>query len=343
VTRLAVARPGLQTTVQDLGRVGFQALGVPVSGALDPVALRLANRLVGNDEGAAGLEIRLAGPSLEAVDGPVRLALAGTSTAFTVAAADGAVRTVEAWRAVDLAPGETAHFPALKDHATAIVAVAGGVDVAPVFGSRSTALRAGFGGLGGRALAAGDVLPLGRAAAGPCLGLADPPAGRFGGALRVVLGPQDDAFSEAGIAAFLAGPYRVGNDADRMGLRLEGPPIEHRTRADIPSDGIATGAIQVPGSGQPVLLLADHQTTGGYTKIAHVISADLVHAGRLMPGAEIRFRAVPVGEAEAARRALEREIAAAIARMAPVVGPGTVDLAALARANLISGVSAGGE
>lgn len=337
-TGLRILQPGLQATVQDLGRRGYQALGVPVCGALDPAALRLANCLVGNDEAAAGLECRLLGPAFTIVGGPIRLALAGAEADIRVEVG-GEIATYPAWRSFDVPDGAIVRIGALRHSGCAVLAVAGGLAVPVVLGSRSTDLKGGFGGYRGRALLTGDVLPVhGARPEGPCLELPDPPSLAFGGTLRVVLGPQASAFSTAGIATFLNTPYRVSREADRMGMRLEGEPLAFATGADIVSDGIATGSIQVPGSGLPIVLLADHQTIGGYAKIATVISADLPAAGRLLPGAVVRFAAVEVPEAEAARRALENDMARRMGRVSPVRERASIDTAALYGTNLISGV-----
>ncbi|MDF2998191.1 MAG: putative Allophanate hydrolase, subunit 2 [Xanthobacteraceae bacterium] len=335
---LRMLQPGPQTTVQDLGRLGFQALGVPSCGALDPVALRLANRLVGNEEGIAGLESRLIGPRFEVVGAPVRLALAGASAPIEVEL-DDTTRQVDAWRAFTVPAGSHVRIGALRGSGCAVLAIGGGLDVPKVLGSRSTDMKGGFGGYQGRALSAGDIIGIrGGALDGPDVELPVPPSLEFSGTLRVVLGPQADAFTADGIRTFLDTPFEVSREADRMGMRLIGPALSFVRGADIASDGIATGAIQVPGSGQPIVLLADHQTIGGYAKIATVISADLPAAGRLLPGAAIRFRAVTVAEAEEARRALEREIARLIESMAPARDVARIDEAALFSANLISGV-----
>lgn len=338
MTALRILQPGPQTTVQDLGRRGFQAFGVPVCGALDPVALRLANALVGNAATAAALEIRLAGPSFTAEGGPIRIALAGATVRIEVSHA-GETRHFAGWRGIDVPEGATVRIGALAASGCAVLAVAGGIDVPEVMGSRSTDLKGRYGGLAGRPLTNGDLVPVGAVdLSAPCLALPAPPALAFAGTLRVVLGPQDEAFTEAARATFLTATYRVSREADRMGMRLDGPPLDFVTRADIVSDGIATGSIQVPGSGLPILLLADHQTIGGYAKIATVISADLPAAGRLLPGAALRFAAVSVAEAEAARRAQEQALARSVASLEPVREGTRIDTDALWRANLISGV-----
>jgi UPF0271 protein len=335
---LRILQPGPQTTVQDLGRFGFQALGVPSCGALDPVALRLANRLVGNAEGAAALECRLIGPGFEVRGGSVRLALAGASASIEIEM-DGDTRLVPAWRAITVPAGAIVRISALRGSGCAVLAVAGGLDVPAALGSHSTDLKGGFGGHQGRSLRADDIIGVNRASPdGPDLELPSPPSLEFAGTLRVVLGPQSDAFTAEGLSAFLDTPYEVSREADRMGMRLIGPALSFVRSADIASDGIATGSIQVPGSGQPIILLADHQTIGGYAKIATVISADLPMAGRLLPGASIRFRAVSVHEAEEARRALERDVVRLIESMAPAREAASIDETALFSANLISGV-----
>lgn len=338
---LRILQPGLQSTVQDLGRGGFQAYGVPVCGALDSMALRLANALLGNAAGAAALEIRLLGPVFEVCDGPLRMALAGAQAEIEVNVG-GEMQLYRAWRAIDVPEGARVRIGALAGSGCAVLAFAGGIDVPPVLGSRSTDLKGGFGGHEGRALAAGDRLNISNAnALGPCLALPSPPATDGDVTLRAVPGPQADAFTEAALGAFFHTPYRVSREADRMGMRLDGTPLTFRGGADIVSDGIVTGAVQVPGSGLPILLLADHQTIGGYAKIATVISADLPRAGRLLPGATLRFTAVSVAEAEAARRVAEAELQRLIASMAPVREGAGLNLEALYGANLISGVVSG--
>jgi biotin-dependent carboxylase-like uncharacterized protein len=336
---LIVEAPGLATSVQDLGRFGHQAEGIPVSGALDPDALGAANALVGNAPGEAALEIRLLGPTLRVAADSVRVALCGTSSPLEILQPER--RQVQPWQSVRLARDAVLRVPALRDSATACLAVAGGFELPVILGSRSTCLRAGFGGLEGRMLVAGDRVPLRRAAAeergemrvAPVPDLA-PPA-----RVRVVLGPQDDLFTEAALAALLGAAFRVTADADRMGLRLAGPGLEHARGHDIVSDGIATGAIQVPGDGQPIVLLADHQTTGGYPKIATVISADLPALGRTAPGATLRFEAVSVAAAQAARAERERLLARLIGTLVPARSdPATLSSALLLSENLISGM-----
>ena len=334
---LTVVRQGLFATIQDLGRFGFQELGMPVAGALDPVALRLANALVGNPQGTAGLEIALLGPALR-VDAPtVRIAAVGP-LALTLEREGDAPQPLAPHRSHTLRQDDVLRLGAVDGTSVAYVAVAGGFALEPVMGSLSTYVRAGIGPLGGRPLAEGDRLPLAFEAApeGPDVELPQP-SDYGAGPLRAVLGPQEDRFTEAAVETFLSATYRVGKQADRMGLRLEGPALAHRGSADIPSDGLVTGSIQVPGNGQPILLLNDHQTAGGYAKIATVISADLPRAGRLRPGDSLSFQAVTVEEAEAIRRRQEQAIAGWIRAIRPVRPTGGIDLEALYAENLISG------
>ena len=338
-----VRAPGFHTTVQDLGRPGWQAIGVPVSGALDAVNLRVANGLVGNPPGAPALELLFSGPELEVAADTVRVALAGAGASLVTGGAHSP--SVPAGHSVTLSRGDALKVIVGSQSACCYLAVEGGFAVPPVLGSASTYVRAGIGGLEGRALLCADFLPLTieRATTRPELRLPSslPPTGDQ--LIRVVLGPQQECFTEATVAALLGSEFRVSQSADRMGMRLDGPLLQHRGGWDIVSDAIATGAIQVPGSGQPIVLLADHQTTGGYPKIATVISADLPVIGRRRPGDLIRFVVVTVEEAEALCRAEEHRLTELVAALQPVPSRNGVDLASLYDGNLISGVVSGVE
>lgn len=295
---LLVLDPGPLTTVQDLGRLGHQRVGIPPSGPMDRPAFVLANRLVGNPDGAAGLELTLKGPRLE-VQREALVAVTGAEMGLTVNDQEA-----PAWTAIRVRPGDVLAFRMASAGCRAYLAVAGGIDVPPVLGSRATYVRGRLGGLGGRALRKGDGLALG----------APPPGGRPGRQVpvarrpvypaevtcRVVLGPQDDRFTADGIAGFLAEPYEVTPQADRMGYRLKGPVITHARGHDIVSDGIPLGGIQVPGEGQPIVLLVDRQTTGGYTKVATVIGPDIARIGQTRPGQRVRFERVALEAAHAA-------------------------------------------
>ena len=331
---------GLLCTIQDLGRVGSQALGMPVAGALDPRALRIANTLVGNPEGMAALEIRISGPTFRVVADSVRIALVGTAAPITILAPSR--RSVPSMRSVRLSRGAEFRIGAIPDSACCYLAVEGGFDVPSVYGSQSTYLRGEIGGFEGRALREGDRIPLnsGSASPGPDNAATLPLEPDSNGPIRVVLGPQANYFSKAGIETFLGSPYSVTRDADRMGLRLDGPVIEHELGFNITSDGIVTGSIQVPGTGLPIVLLVDHQTTGGYPKIGTVISADLPRLGRMRPSTVLTFKAVEVAEAERLRRAQEDRVRRVVDTILPIPGSERPSNHRLRSVNLIDGVIA---
>jgi len=277
---LRVVEPGLLTTIQDRGRWGAQALGVPVAGPMDPWSHRMANRLVGNDEACAGLEVTLSGPMIEWL-APATVAVVGGAFALSV---DGA--RAEPGRAWRLPAGSRLAFGARTAGARAYVAVAGGIDVPLVLGSRSTDLASRLGGLGGRALRRGDRLEIGAGdgpppLAGRAVPVAPPPRG--GASLRVLAAPgwMGGRLSEVGLTGTR---FRIATSSNRMGYRLEGATA----RMAAPGAGLSTatpvGTIQVPPSGAPILLMADRQTTGGYLAPATLISADLGVAGQLGPG-----------------------------------------------------------
>jgi biotin-dependent carboxylase-like uncharacterized protein len=261
---------------------------------MDPYAHRLANALVGNDADAATLEVSLIGPEIEFEDERV-VALAGADFTLTVD------RTVAPGHsAFSVTAGARLRFGERRRGARAYLAVSGGIAVRPTFGSRATHLPSRMGGLDGRALRTGDRVPLGKSPRGrlPRLPAAGgrPEPSRLQAAspaeparVRVLPGPDHDRFADNALEALQSGPYRVGLDSDRMGFRLEGPTIDHGDGADIISDATPLASLQVPASGQPLLLMADRQTTGGYPKVATVITADVGIAGQLAPGDAIRF------------------------------------------------------
>ncbi len=276
------------TSIQDLGRWGFQSRGVPVAGPMDSYSHRLANALAGNVPSAATLEVTLIGPELLFDDERV-IGVAGAEFDLTV---DG--RAVAANRAFAISAGSHLQFGRRLRGTRAYIAMGGGIGVAPVLGSRATHLASRMGGLDGRSLEAGDRLPLGEP--GPQVRLHS--AGKLGvvqrsgepilhmvpdgcARVRVLPGPQADYFADEALRALQAAPYTVGRHSDRMGFRLEGAPLRHSRGADIISDATPMGTLQVPASGLPILLMADRQTTGGYAKIATVITADLDLAGQL--------------------------------------------------------------
>jgi len=340
IAQLLVHDPGPLATVQDLGRIGWQRFGVPQAGAMDRAAFLAANALVGNAPGAAAIEVTLSGGVVELDGAAARVAVTGGSFALAV---DG--RPVPPWRSFVLQGGARLAIGPAADAIRGYLAIAGGIAVEPVLGSRATHVRSGIGGLEGRALRAGDRLPLGPAPA-PCGDQEiDPAALRGGGdgALRVVLGPQDDYFARDQIDRFLAATYAVTGEADRMGYRLSGPTIAHSRGFNIISDGIPAGAVQIPGNGQPIVLLADRQPTGGYPKIATVVTPDLGHLAQRRPGETVRFRAVSLQEAGRIRRGWDARLADLAALLRPAEAGGTWDSARLLRLNLVGGVVAGHE
>ena len=304
---LEILEPGLLTTVQDRGRYGYQRYGVPVSGAMDEFALRMANLMAGNDQDAASMEVTVRGPKIE-FHSPTWIAVTGADISPEV---DG--QPLPMWESVEIGAGTVLTFGDLRDGMRAYVAVHGGIDVPPVMGSRSTYLKGRFGGLEGRALQAGDLLSTLPGDDIDFIAKQLPSsytAPVYGGIhrLRVVLGPQDNAFEQQALSRFLNSRYRIHPDSDRMGYMLDGPKIDQREGADIVSDGNPPGAIQIHGDGIPRILLADRGTTGGYTKIATVISSDLSSLAQALPGQSVSFRQVTVEEAQEALREQESVI-----------------------------------
>ena len=299
---ITVLRAGMLTTVQDLGRWGHQRLGIPVAGPMDAYSHRYANRLVANDEAAAALEVTLIGPEL-AVSHAIVCAVTGARFEVSVNGVAAPLDTP-----FEVPAGAHVRFGARGAGARAALAVRGGFELPLQYGSRATSLISRMGPFAGRALRAGDVLPIGHGArtsgaALPAAGLAMP----HGGArLRVIEGPHADWFEPSALATLYASRFTVTPASNRMGYRLDGPALRHAGQADILSDATPIGSIQVPASGQPILLMADRQTTGGYPKVATVISADLPLAGQLAPGDWIEFRPTTRGEAVAA---LKRQLA----------------------------------
>jgi biotin-dependent carboxylase-like uncharacterized protein len=306
---------------------------------MDRIALTLANALVGNPAGTAGLEINVIGPDLLIEAESVRVALVGPLSPSLLEGPDAPPKPLESDRTHLLKRSQILRVGMVEGSSTAYLAVTGGFDLSPFMGSLSTYARAGIGGFKGRKLTNGDALPI-KLAAAP-----DAEERRLGGAfdygqgpVRVVWGPQEDYFSARGRKTFVESEYRVSKEADRMGIRFEGPIIEHSKGADIISDGIGPGAIQVPGAGLPIAVLADRQTVGGYSKIATVASIDLPRLGRMPPGEVVRFTAISVEEAEELRREQENRLKRAIADFKVARPPGGIDLMRLYEENLIDGV-----
>jgi 5-oxoprolinase (ATP-hydrolysing) subunit C len=304
--RVLSAGPGV--TLQDAGRHGYLRYGVTAAGPMDPLAYATANLAVGNPAGSTAIEISLGGIALTTEAEPLAIALAGGDFAISLDARPLPSTAV----VLTLEPGAVLNIRAGQSGAWCYLAIAGRLVVPQLLGSNATHTRTGFGGVDGRALRTGDRLPVEPSRASmPSLGaIAAPWLDRPPAIIRVVLGPQDDYFSAGQIAAFLDGPWRVSVKADRMAYFLDGPRLTHAKGYNIVSDGIAMGAIQVPGDGRPIVLMADRQSTGGYPKIATVIGPDLGRLAQARPGTAFRFEAVSIAEAVAARR----EEAAALAR-----------------------------
>ena len=298
--QIKIADPGMKAYVEDLGRYGYQRYGVSVSGSVDEFASRVANFLVGNPPEAAAIEITLKGISLE-FTGETVFAITGSPCAYALNGSP-----VPLWRSCRAKTGDILTGEFMTEGLRNYFAVAGGIDVPLIMGSRSTNLRGKFGGFGGRELKTGDVLQTGAPASLPpprALKAEHIPRYAAEISLRVIPGPQDDAVTEAGMKTFLNSQYKVSFDSDRMGIRLAGEKIEHTGAADIISDGIAFGSVQAPGDGQPIIMLAERQTTGGYCKIATVISADRSLLAQARPRSLVRFREVSQEEALTALKA----------------------------------------
>lgn len=317
---------GLQTTVQDLGRPSSQRRGVPAGGAMDRDALRAGNLLVGNDDGAAALETTLIGPSVT-FDHPTLVAITGADLGATVDH-----QPIPVWHAALVQAGATIRFGAPARGCRAYLAVAGGIDVPLVFESRSTYLRAEFGGHEGRALRAGDVL-----AVGPPSVLSQRIAASLGGespvsaarwtiaptarpiyppdaVVRLIPGQHTDVLSEQSREQLFSEPFRISASSDRMGYRLDGAPLSLRRRIELLSEAVAFGTVQLPPGGAPIILMADRQTTGGYPRIGEVATVDLPLVAQLKPGDHVRFR--PISLRDAHRLYLAREAELAQARLA---------------------------
>ena len=296
---LEIIEPGAFSTIQDLGRPGHQALGVSPGGAADPLAARVANRLVGNPDDAALIECTMMGPLLH-FHRALRVSIVGW--------ADG-----RSGKCLNMNAGDRLDLRGRMRSLRGYVGIAGGINVPRVLGSRATDVRAGFGGWHGRVLREGDRLPIGPARPGHEPGNwrvgwpRDNPPGRPV-ELRFLRGMQAGWFPESTQAAFPAGTYQISPDSDRMGARLDGPPLFREDAREMVSQPVVAGSVQVPPDGQPIVLLAERQTIGGYPQIGHVISADLPKLARAWPGTKLRFREVSIAEARAAWDELQREL-----------------------------------
>lgn len=299
---------GPQTTVQDLGRTGQMRYGIPPSGPVDRFAFVLANRLVGNLDAAAALECTLIGPRFE-MTGDGAIAVTGAEMPITVNGEPAA-----GWTTIALKRGDVVKLGPARTGVRSYIGFAGGLDVPLVLGSRSTYLRGRVGGVEGRALRKGDELRVYPSASMKPRRVALQTIPDYTGepAVRAVLGPQADRFTAEGLEALFGSRYEVLPQSDRMGSRLRGPRIAHARGHDIVSDGIALGSIQVPGDGQPIVLLVDRQSTGGYTKVATICSCDIWRVGQARPGQALRFHQIGVDEAHRLYREAETALEVAV-------------------------------
>lgn len=332
---LTVVSAGAYASIQDRGRIGFRRIGVPWSGALDPNLLAIANALAGNPVNHPAIECFDGGQQFRADQGPVRVAIAGDAR-LEISGPDG-TRAADAWRSHVLEAGESLRIGRMDAGRIVMLAVAG-LAIPEAMNSTSTYVRAGLGGWQGRPLSHGDSLPVDTPGPAPARSLPEPL--QYGDSpIRLVLGPQHDHFTRSALDTFLAQTYTISTAADRMGIRLDGAPIDHDPGRghEIVSDAIVPGAIQVPGNGLPIVLLADAQTAGGYPKIATVITADLPRLAARRPGDRVRFVAIGAADGELAARQQATTLADAIASIRLIAGEG-VDLTALYHSNLVDGV-----
>jgi antagonist of KipI len=332
---LRIASAGLQTTVQDLGRPTHQRDAVPAGGAMDRLACRAANLLVGNDEGAAVLEATLLGPTV-VFEGDALIAITGGDLEASI---DGL--EIPRWHAVAVRAGARLRFGRAVRGCRAYIAVAGGIEAPLVFGSRSTYLRGGFGGIDGRALRSDDVLHPGTSSelsnrldaslrgepsavvASWSLGITLRPRYSPDAVVRVIDGAHASLLDNASRSALYDQSFRVSSSSDRMGYRLEGPALALRRPTELMSEGVAFGTMQLPPGGAPIVLMADRQTTGGYPRIAEVASVDLPIVAQLRPGDQARFRRISLAESQRLYLAQEQELAQARAAIALRFSGGT--------------------
>lgn len=296
--KFKITKAGMLTSVQDLGRWGYQSRGVPVAGAMDLPALRMGNIMLGNPESAAALEVTLIGPELT-VSGEGLAVFAGAELGFSV---NG--RQIGSWTSVELKDGDRISFTGPKLGCRGYLCISGGVDVPVIMGSRSTYMRAKIGGHEGRALKTGDVISIGEPyilwrrlgdfslpdVIRPCYSSEKP--------LNIVTGLQEEAFTIKGLEMLFSSEYTISSESDRMGCRFEGAKVEHtQSGADIVSDAIPLGAVQIPGHGLPIAMLADRQTTGGYTKVGVLTPASIQALVQRMPGMKVKFERATEEEA----------------------------------------------
>ncbi len=338
--KVRILNPGIMTTVQDKGRFGYQSQGITAAGAMDLQALRIANKLVGNEAYQGAFEFSYFAPEFVVDDGPVRLALVGDMKAKITPASGEESYEVEGRQSFTMQVGDSFKPGPINSRVYGYLAVQGGIEVPEFLGSQSTYARSKLGGFEGRALAQDDVVSVASIANTESQDLAVPslPEWNQSDPIRIVLGPQDDYFSDDQQALFLSQTYSVSRQVDRMGMRLEGEALKHITGADIASDGIAIGSVQVPANGLPIILLADHQTAGGYSKIATVITSDLPRLAHMKAGNSFSFRSISVDDAEEILMVEEKALMSLFDKIAPMKPDATQIAAKLYKSNLVSGV-----
>ena len=301
-----IIEPGLFSTIQDLGRYGYQQQGIVASGAMDTFALQAGNLFVGNRRNKAAVEVTMMGPKLQALN----------NCTVAVCGADLSPMLdddpIQMWQSFYMQAGQVLSFGGRKKGMRAYICVSGGICVPEVLGSSSTYIRGNMGGVEGRQLKADDILhgvetTLNFKRIGFGLSEESIPEYKTDEPIRVILGPEADRFTKAGIKTFLNSEYKITSSADRMGYRLDGPEIEHKEAADIISDAINIGTIQIPKDGKPIILLSDRQTTGGYTRIANVISIDIPLLVQRAPGQTVKFEEVTVEKAQKLMKAQIKE------------------------------------
>lgn len=340
--RIEIISPGLQSSIQDRGRFGFQEFGVPRSGTVVPHWMALGNSLLGNHDDAVGMEFRLMGPTFRVIKGSVKIVVCGDvqSIVKTEGSSASESQHFPGWQSLTLEPGSEVSVGALKASAAGFIAFAGGLDITAAMGSCSTYARSK---IGGDVLKKGDQFQLGLQSSAlaqlPEKIVPQPPAQDISSPVRIVPGPQDDYFSAATFNKLLDNEYSVSNVSDRMGARLEGPTLEHLVGMpnEIASDGIVPGAIQIPGNGQPIVLLNDGQTVGGYPKIATVISSDIHRIANALAGSMLRFEQVTADEACQIARNAHKELERLKQSVTTFAPQGFVDVHQLYSSNLISG------
>ncbi len=288
MAKIRIIKAGLQTTVQDNGRWGYQKFGMPVSGAMDVSSLNLANKLVNNSLNEACLEATIDGPTIEFYS-DTYISICGANMQAQINNAN-----IEMYKSLQVKSGDILSFKGLVNGCRTYIAFSGGVQVPEVMGSKSTYLKGKLGGFKGRELKSRDELEIGTYNNPEIKEISSDKITEFKDCFtaRIIAGPETGYFTLKGLETFLYTEYTLSQQCDRMGYRLSGAKIEHKSKADIISSGIAFGTIQVPSHGEPIIMMADRQTTGGYPRIACVVSADLPYIAQLKPGDKIRFKEV---------------------------------------------------